>query len=153
MARKKKKKKGGPPKGLAKPQKKRVDAAPKPQNVRKPVNWDKAVSVAYLRLLGVTQEKSAQQAGCSKRSIVSWEASKWWPDAMNEARQRWLQGGDQAAMRGLLNNLVREEPQTCRWWADRRIPELSPPKVKGEFGGGEGTPLSLEISFVGSGDS
>ncbi len=59
--------------------------------VRKPQNWDKAVSAAYLRLLGLSQGKAAKGAGIGERTIARWELSDWWPDACGEAGSRWMQ--------------------------------------------------------------
>ena len=137
---------------MAKPKMRKTAASRDP--VRRPVNWDKVISVAYLRLLGASQSVAAEQAGASERSVRSWEACSWWKDALVEARQRWLRGGDAAAMRGLLKALSSETEYatTSRWWADRRIPELAPPnqKVDATISGPDGAPLVAEIVFVNS---
>lgn len=114
---------------------------------RLPYNWDKAISVAYLRLIGASQEVAAKEAGCSERSVATWEKKSWWPDAQAEARQRWLRGGDAMARRGLLRALSdgNEYAATSRWWADRRIPELKPPKVRSEISGPDGEPVEVGI--------
>ena len=59
--------------------------------VGKPQNWDKAVSVSYLRLIGLTQKKAAKAAGMGERTLRRFELSEWWPDACGEAVDRWMQ--------------------------------------------------------------
>jgi hypothetical protein len=116
------------------------------RNPRKPRDWDKAISVAYIRMIGfpnVTQKQAATEAGTSERSVRAWEASPWWPDAQAEARQRWLRGGDAAAMSGILEGMKdpAEYAQMSRYWADRRIPELTPPRQRKEHTGPDGGPI------------
>ena len=118
--------------------------------VKRPRNWDKAISVAYLRATGDSQEAAANQAGICERTVTAWEASPWWPDAVAEAHKRWLNGCDAKARRALRRAL--DDPlnyaQTARWWADRRIPELEPPKVRNEVTGKDGAPLVPVIAEV-----
>jgi len=104
----------------------------KKRETRKPQKWDKCVSAAYLRLLGATQKQAGKQVGVHDDTIHVWEHRPWWPDAVFEARSRWLRGGDAAAMRGLLKAFddPEEYAQHARWWADRRIPEMAPPKQR-----------------------
>ncbi len=59
--------------------------------ILKPHNWDKAVSVAYLRLLGLSQKKAAKGAGIGERTLARYELSEWWPEACREAVDRWMQ--------------------------------------------------------------
>jgi hypothetical protein len=127
--------------------------------VARPNDWDTACSAAYLRLLGATQKQAAEGAGCSVRSIGVWETCSWWADALAEARQRWLRGGDAAAMTGIMKALKddREYAAMSKYWADRRIPELAPPshKVDATVGGPAGGPLEITVAFVkaGNGDA
>ena len=54
---------------------------------------EKMVSVAYLRLLGSTQEEAATAAGVGERSVWRWENERAdWPAVVEEARTRWLSG-------------------------------------------------------------
>lgn len=102
--------------------------------VKRPQNWDIVVAAAYLRLKGESQAASAEGAGCSERSIVEWEKCSWWADAEREAQGRWLRGVD-AKARAALERAFSDPEQsanTARWWADRRVPELAPPKVRQE---------------------
>ena len=59
--------------------------------VTKSHDWDKAVSVAYLRLLGLSQKKAAKGAGIGERTLARYELSEWWPEACGEAVDRWMQ--------------------------------------------------------------
>ena len=58
--------------------------------VKKPHSWDKAVSAAYLRLLGLSQRKAARCAGIGERTLARYELSEWWPEACGEAIDRWM---------------------------------------------------------------
>ena len=51
------------------------------QGVQKPHDWDKAVSVAYLRLRNDSQADAAKSAGVGERTVRRWENSEWWPKA------------------------------------------------------------------------
>lgn len=95
------------------------------------------ISVAYLRLTGSTQEQAALAAGCGERTIRSWEACTWWEEATHIASQRWLQGMDAKARAALARSFddIDQYAQTARWWAERRIGELGPPKAKTEHSG------------------
>jgi len=126
------------------------DSAGPKTTVRRPRNWDKCVSAAYLRILGASQDRAAEEVGCSPRSIRSWEKSEWWPDARQEARDRWLQGNDQTCMLTLTNAMREGNAKVAMWWADRRVPELLPPAVQAkiEHTGAGGAPITTEIIFV-----
>ncbi len=91
---------------------------------KRPAHWDKRVSAAYLRLLSGTQEEAAKAVGVNERTIRNWESHRSWPDALAEARARWLQGLDSLAMRALRNGLLADDQSTARWWAGKRIKEL-----------------------------
>lgn len=120
--------------------------------VGRPRNWDIAVSCAYLRLLGATQEQAASRAGASPRSLRTWEQCSWWKDALAEARSRWFKDGDAAAMRGIHKALRSDGhyAKTSMWWAERRMPELKPPNVKvdAELTGPGGEPLNINVRFI-----
>lgn len=114
---------------------------------KKPQDWDKAVSVAHLRLLGATQDQAAVNAGAGKRTICSWEASDWWPEAQAEAKQRWLQGCDGLAMEGMVRSFrdPNEYASSSKWWLDRREPALAPPVRRLEHGGPDGGPIQIDF--------
>lgn len=112
-----------------------------------PRDWDKAISAAYLRLLGATQETAAKQVGTTIRAICRWEGSDWWPQAVAEGRHRWLQSGDSSCMRALVTDMNRkDDATTARWWADRRIPEFAPPKQRVTHSGDKENPLEVKVA-------
>ena len=65
------------------------DAAETKRGVSRPNDWDKAISVAYLRMIGHTQEEAAKGAGVGIRTSREWERSLWWLDAATEAQWAW----------------------------------------------------------------
>lgn len=103
-----------------------VETAGHSRVVRKPRSWDKAVSCAYLRSLGASQEESAARAGCSAETLGGWEHSDWWPEAQLEAHNRWLAGVREGTRRGLLKALndEAEYAHTARWASERLFVEL-----------------------------
>jgi len=114
---------------------------------KKPHNWEKVVSVAYLRLLGATQEQASISAKVSESTIHDWERSEWWRQAQFEANQRWLSDVDSATRHALLKNVtqrtdIKERGNMARYIADRRIPEFKPPKNQTEVSGPGGGPIS-----------
>ena len=54
-------------------------------NVRAPRDWDKAISVVYLRLRDDSQADAAKPAGIGERTVRRWEKSDWWLQACLEA--------------------------------------------------------------------
>lgn len=119
----------------------------------KPKKWDSAVSVAYLRMIhfpNISQKRAAGQVGVSERTVRAWEAAPWWVDAKAEARERFFCQGDAAAMRGLNAAFEDDEEsaRTSRWWAERRMPELAPPKLGIGIGNDDDKPVHLEIVLV-----
>lgn len=139
----------GRPKGKGVREKRRRKTPDIISERKRPANWDKALSAAYLRLLGATQIDAAMHVGVSDRSIRAWEGSKWWPMAVAEARERWLKGGDSECMKKLVADMAggKDGAITARWWAERRIPEFAPPKQRVGFVGDDGQPLATEISI------
>ena len=123
----------------------RAKPAESTDRIRRPYDRDKALSAAYLRLIGATQEQAAKGAGCSERSLHGWEKCSWWAEIVAEARQRWLRKGDALAMHSLLKAFTdpHEYAQHSRWWADRRIKELKPPKLQTELTGKDGGPIKM----------
>lgn len=93
----------------------------------RPADWDKAVSAAYMRLLGASQEASAKGVGLSRRTLIRYEASDWWPDAQAEADRRWLADVTAATKARLLQTL-RESDDLGGLLrvAERLIPDLRP---------------------------
>ena len=116
------------------------------QGVRLPNDWDKAVSVAYLRLRDDSQEDAAKAAGVGVRTVRRWEKSAWWPEACLEAGSRWLKGLVEVSQRTLFKAIDGGDANLAFRVAERRIPELAPPKIAHElFGKGGG---AIEITSV-----
>lgn len=57
-----------------------------------PQDWEKAKSVAYLRMQGHDQKTAALAAEVSERTVQRWEASDWWPQVVDDAGRKWLPG-------------------------------------------------------------
>jgi hypothetical protein len=122
---------------------KKKEPAENQSRVKKPHNWDKVVSAAYLLATGDTQGDAAKKAGCSVRSLRDWMKSDFWQDAWNEAKRRWLHGAETFARRGIMSALVdkNEYAQMSRWVGERLIDELAPPTRRNEHTGKDGAPL------------
>jgi hypothetical protein len=97
--------------------------------VGKPHDYDKALSVAYLRLIDKTQEEAAELAGVSPRTVHSWEHSSWWPECEAEAGRRWLRGLEAKARSKLQSDM---DASLALKILERRLPELAPPALKAE---------------------
>ena len=96
--------------------------------VTKPHNWDKALSVAYLRLLGLSQKKAAKGAGIGERTLARWELSDWWPEACREAVDRWMQQLE-IECRTTVMTAVKEGDVATDWKVLERIDRrLAPPR-------------------------
>ena len=120
------------------------------QGVGKPQDWDKAVSVAYLRLRNDSQKDAAKAAGIGQRTVRRWENSEWWPKACFEASSRWLHGllyvSQQTLYAAISGKSTKGDANLALKVAERRIPELAPPKIAHElFGKGGG---AIEITTV-----
>jgi hypothetical protein len=114
--------------------------------VKRPRNLEKAISCAYLRSLGASQEHAAQTAGASIRQLREWEHTEWWPQVCAEAHRRWLAGVTEGTKRGILKALndPREYGPTSRWAAERLMPEFKA-KSAHELSGPDGGPLITKI--------
>lgn len=112
-------------------------------NGQRPQDWEKALSVAYLRCLGQTQKVAAEAAGVGERTIQAWEASSWWHTAVAEANARWLAGVAEKAKRALAISLDANDAQSARWVLERMLPELSPPKQRSEITGKDGEAIKV----------
>lgn len=113
-----------------------------------PKDREKAISVAYLRLLGATQTESAEAAGCSVDSIHRWEGCEWWPEIQAEAMDRWLHGLKAKAMKGLETNLGADGNLSLKV-LERMVPPLAPATQKTDLTtDGKPIPTSLEVVFV-----
>jgi len=95
--------------------------------VGSPRDPDKALSAAFLRMLGHTQVETASAVGVSERSIVLWEQCSWWADMKRIARDRWLSGLEAKARRTLLKG-ADEDPAIALKIIERLDVRLLPPK-------------------------
>ena len=96
--------------------------------VEKPRDWDKAVSVAYLRLIGQTQENAAKGAGIGERTLRRYELSDWWPDACAEAVERWMQQLAIECRTTILAAVKDGDVQTAVKMLERIDRRLAPPR-------------------------
>jgi DNA-binding XRE family transcriptional regulator len=117
---------------------------------RKPQDWEKVISVAYLRTLGHTQVEAAEAAGVGERTIRDWESEAWWPAATAEACAKWLSGATAKARRAINAALDANDAQSARWLLERMEPALGPPKQRSEISGADGKPPGLVVRFIGA---
>jgi len=96
--------------------------------VKKPQNWDKAVSVAYLRLLGLSQKNAAKGAGIGERTLARWELSEWWPDACAEAVDRWMQQLEIECRSTIMAAVKSGDVATAVKMLERIDKRLAPPR-------------------------
>jgi len=108
--------------------------AEKNDPVKKPNDWDKAVSVAYLRIIGYSQQDAAASAGAGSRTVRAWEKSSWWHLATSEAKGRWLQGLAGKA-RKCLERGVGEDPNLALKVLERMDEDLVPARKRLELSG------------------
>ena len=91
-----------------------------------PRHRETALSVAYLRTLGSTQEEAALAAGVDRRTVQRWEGSSWWPEVRREAADRWLSGVVGRARHALLRALAEPDGNLALKVLERTIPQLAP---------------------------
>ena len=91
-----------------------------------PRNRETALSVAYLRTLGSTQEEAALAAGVDRRTVQRWEGSAWWPEVLYEASNRWLSGVVGRARHALLRALAEPDGHLALKVLERTVPQLAP---------------------------
>ena len=105
------------------------------EKTKAPQDRDKALSVAYLRLTGDTQEQAAKATGVSRMTVQRWESTDWWPEIVAEASRRWLSGLEAKARKVLHDGL---DPALSLKVLERRMPELAPATQKvDQTSGGE----------------
>ena len=115
--------------------------------VGKPRNWDKAVSVAYLRLIGQSQADAAKAAGLGERTLRRYELSEWWPDACAEAVERWMQQLAIDCRSTILAAVKDGDVQTSVKMLERIDGRLAPPRqTHGIEHSGEVTTTVREMS-------
>ena len=120
--------------------------------VARPADWDKAVAAAYLRLIGQSQELSARGAGVGARTLKRWEASAFWPDACEEAADRWLSHATEKARRTFLRGIDSDDhpksadPRLALTFLERVDHRLAPPAHRHEHGGAGGGPIEVAVT-------
>ncbi len=108
---------------------------------KKHYHWDKLVSAAYLRIMGLTQAQAAGQVGRSERTVREWESLPIWEDARNEARGRWLSDVEDASRRAVLNSVRAGNAAMGLTLLERLDQDLAPPKQRVEASGPNGGPI------------
>lgn len=93
-----------------------------------PKDWDKALSVAYLRLCKVPQVDVAKRVGVGLRTVGRWENSSWWIEACRQASNRWLGGLVALAQQTVYNAVKEGDAQIAFKIVERQIAELAPPR-------------------------
>ena len=96
--------------------------------IGRPQNRDKALSVAYLRLLGGSQAEVASAVGCHASTVLRWEQCEWWAEVRREAAARWLEGLTARARRG-LETAVTTDGRLALQVLERLVPELAAPRL------------------------
>ena len=76
------------------------------ETVKRPQDWDKAVSAAYLWLVLEEKKAAAEGAGIGERTMHRWVHSEWWPEACAEAKGRWLNHLEAESRRTLMRAIV-----------------------------------------------
>lgn len=95
-----------------------------------------AVRAAYLRMCGKPQAEVAQTVSRTERTIRSWENSDWWNDAVEEARDRWLDDVMREARAALYLQLKKaRDPVRAMQVLERMDPEFRPPTQQLEHSG------------------
>lgn len=97
-----------------------------------PKNWDRWVSAAYLRLLGLSRKAIAKGGHVSAAALRKWEAHPFWPLAMDEARDRFLARADSRARTAILDALEGGDAWLGLKLLERSDPRLAPPKQRVE---------------------
>jgi DNA-binding transcriptional MerR regulator len=139
---------GGLMAGKRKPTGELADAS----RVLKPHKFEQSVAVAFLRFCGSTQKDAAKAVGVSERTVQVWEASGFWEDAQREALDKWFKYSDEAALSAIHKALTSKSEYTranmAQWYAERRIPQLAPPKIQMEHGTVEKPPPKAVVDEV-----
>lgn len=94
--------------------------------VSAPAEWDKAVSCAYLRMMGASQEKAAKGAGVGERTLARWEGCPWWPQAREEARSRWCNDLVDASRARLITSIRNGDTERAVQVLERMDPDFKP---------------------------
>lgn len=84
-----------------------------------PANWISGVRAAGARLLGYTQEESAEAAGVTSRTVRNWERSEWWPRACSDAMGGLTVDLVGKARRTILRSLQEGDARVAMWVLER----------------------------------
>lgn len=118
----------------------------KADETKRPNDRDKAVSVAYLRILGASQEVAGDAVGVSRDTIGRWEACSWWADILADASARWLAGLEAKARKVLLEGM---DPTLALKILERRFKELAPPTLRTDITSDDKPlPHAVEIHLI-----
>ena len=107
--------------------------APYWQKTTTPVDWDKVVAAAYLRLRGLSALDCAKGVSCSQRSIRRWMNSDFWPRACEEATKRWMHDLTAASKTTLLKGIRAGDTEKALKILERTEPQLAPPAQQHEI--------------------
>lgn len=117
--------------------------------VAAPHDWDKAVSAAYLRALGHTQQEAATGAGVGERTLARWEGCDWWPEAVAEAVDRWMHDLTAASRHTLLKAVKGGAADKALAVLERTEARLSPAAQKLDLtSGGKPIPSTVAVTLV-----
>jgi predicted HicB family RNase H-like nuclease len=105
---------------------------------------DKAVSTAYLRLLGKSQVEVSEIVGISTNTISAWERAEWWPLIRQEAADRWM-SGLAAKARVSLESAIKTDGKLSLAVLERLEPALAPAKARQEVSINNNVPQTLVI--------
>lgn len=110
-----------------------LKSAPTERVCNRPRDWDKAVAAAYLRLVGLSQDEAAAGAGCGERTLARWEASIWWPEACEEAVDRWMKALTIESRKTLIQAVKDGDAERALKILERVDRRLAPPKQQHEI--------------------
>lgn len=108
--------------------------------VSRPQDWEKCVSVAYLRYMGANQTDAANAVGVVRETVSRWERSAWWTDAQREAEERWLHGLAVKARQG-LEDAIPDDGNLALKVLERIDRRLAPPSQRSEVTFPDGPPV------------
>lgn len=114
--------------------------------VTKPQDWDKAVAAAYLRLIGNSQEVSAEGAGIGRRTLIRYEKADWWHEACEEAADRWLSHLVEESRRTLLAGIKGGNASLALSILERVDRRLTPAANRHEVTGEGGGALEVAVT-------
>lgn len=126
---------------MTKPQGK--DVAKSRDTIQKPHDIEKATSAAYLRLMGATQEQAGKAVGVARQTVVKWEASDFWPSAVETAKSRWL-AGLAAKARASVETAIPDDARLAFSVLERLEPALNPKATVQVEGGAQ--PVRIEVT-------